>query len=295
LSESNRFCNTLVDRIVPGKPNQNLLSQLESELIYKDELIIVAEVYKLWAIEGDEHVKKILSFALADPSVIITPDIDIYRELKLRLLNGTHTLSCGLAFLAGIKTVKEAMDDERVSLFISNLMLEEISVAIPYPVPADTAIEFSNNVLDRFRNPHIEHHWQSISVNYTAKVLMRVVPVLKRYYELFGEAPARLACGFAAYILFMRSTKQENGCYYGEFKGEKYLIDDDKASLFFKHWQNTDIKTVVNNLLSDTDLWSVNLTKLPGFADAVILYLGEIMEKGVQEAISKLDLNNSPA
>jgi tagaturonate reductase len=295
LSESNRFCNTLVDRIVPGKPNQNLLSQLESELIYKDELIIVAEVYKLWAIEGDEHVKKILSFALADPSVIITPDIDIYRELKLRLLNGTHTLSCGLAFLAGIKTVKEAMDDERVSLFISNLMLEEISVAIPYPVPADTAIEFSNNVLDRFRNPHIEHHWQSISVNYTAKVLMRVVPVLKRYYELFGEAPARLACGFAAYILFMRSTIQENGCYYGEFKGEKYLIDDDKASLFFKHWQNTDIKTVVNNLLSDTDLWSVNLTKLPGFADAVILYLGEIMEKGVQEAISKLDLNNSPA
>lgn len=294
LSESNSFCNTLVDRIVPGKPNQNLLRQLEPELIYKDELIIVAEVYKLWAIEGDEHIKKILSFASADPCVVITPDIGIYRELKLRLLNGTHTLSCGLAFLAGIKTVKEAMDNERVSLFISNLMLEEISAAIPYPVPAKIALEFSNKVLDRFRNPHIEHQWQSISVNYTTKVLMRVIPVLKRYYELFGQAPARMACGFAAYILFMRSAVLENGSYYGQFNGEKYLIDDDKASLLFKHWQNTDVKIVVCNLLSDTNLWSANLTELPGYADTVILYLEEIMEKGVQETISKLDLNNLP-
>ncbi|WP_411275557.1 tagaturonate reductase [Daejeonella sp.] len=291
LTEANYFCNTLVDRIVPGKPNHAPEGQFAPGVAYEDELIIVAEVYKLWAIEGDEHVKKVLSFASADPDIIISPDIEIYRELKLRLLNGTHTLSCGLAFLSGIKTVKEAMDNDAVSSFISNLMLEEISGAIPYPVPANKAIEFSNNVLDRFRNPHIEHYWQSICTNYTAKITMRVLPVLKRHYELFGHAPRRLAFGFAAYILFMRVTVIENGSYYGEFNGNKYLIDDDKAPLFYKYWQNKEVKSLVTQLFDDQDLWKTELSKFPGFADTVIFYLENILENGVQESLRRLNTN----
>ena len=81
----------------------------------------MSEVYRLWAIEGDEQVQQVLSFADADSGVVITPDIDIYRELKLRLLNGTHTLSCGVAFLAGFDTVKEAMDDSRYGRFYLGL------------------------------------------------------------------------------------------------------------------------------------------------------------------------------
>jgi len=43
--------------------------------------------------------------------VIIAPNIERYRERKLRLLNGTHTLNCGLVHLAGFKTVSEVMAD----------------------------------------------------------------------------------------------------------------------------------------------------------------------------------------
>lgn len=295
LTDSNHFCNTLVDRIVPGKPLRALESQSAPAVLYEDELTIVAEVYKLWAIEGDEHVKNVLSFASADPGIIISPDIEIYRELKLRLLNGTHTLSCGLAFLAGIKTVKDAMDNVAVSFFISNLMLKEISGAIPYPVPAEKAIEFSNDVIDRFRNPHIEHYWQTICTNYTAKVSMRVLPVLKRYYELFGQAPHRIAFGFAAYILFMRVTLFEHGSYYGELNGDKYLIDDDKAPLFFKYWQNKQIKNLVTELFTDQDIWKTELSQFPGFAEAVIIYLEDIMKNGVLEALGRLDTKELPA
>ena len=97
-------------------------------------LLIMSEVYRLWAIEGGEHVKNILSFADADEGVIIAPDITIYKELKLRLLNGTHTLSCGLAFLAQFVSVKEAMDNETISSFMNDLMLNELAPAIPYEV-----------------------------------------------------------------------------------------------------------------------------------------------------------------
>src|SRR5690606_14530707 len=130
IEESNYFCNSLVDRIVPGKPHVDLKQQLEQELGYKDQLLIMSEVYSLWAIEGNEKVKHVLSFAQTDPGVVVTPDIGLHRELKLRLLNGTHTLSCGIAFLSGFPTVKDAMDNAEMSAYIENLMKQEIAKSI---------------------------------------------------------------------------------------------------------------------------------------------------------------------
>jgi tagaturonate reductase len=69
-----------------------------------------------------------LTFANADQGIIITPDINLHRELKLRLLNGTHTLSCAPAFLAGCSTVKQAMDHQTIAAFITSLMRDEIGL-----------------------------------------------------------------------------------------------------------------------------------------------------------------------
>src|SRR5690606_36954792 len=137
-------------------------SSLQEELGYTDKLLTMSEVYSLWAIEGNDKVKEKLSFAEVDNGVIITPDINLHRELKLRMLNGTHTLSCGVAFLAGFETVKSAMDSPKMSDFMSNLMQKEIAPAIPYEISEEVSTNFSNNVLDRFRNPYIKHLWLSI-------------------------------------------------------------------------------------------------------------------------------------
>ncbi len=176
LDTSVIFCNTLVDRIVPGKPDPEKLASLEQELGYHDELLTMSEVYRLWAIAGDDKVQQVLSFAPVDAGIVIAPDIAVYRELKLRLLNGTHTLSCGVAFLVGQDTVKQAMGHESVSDFISGLMQDEIALAIPYPVEPAVALDFSRKVLDRFRNPHLEHQWLSITLNYTSKLKAAVSP-----------------------------------------------------------------------------------------------------------------------
>ena len=83
LEKHNRFCSSLVDRIVPGKPDAGFQASIETELGYTDSLLTMSEVYRLWAIEGDEYVKSVLSFAQADGGVVIEPNIDIHRELKL--------------------------------------------------------------------------------------------------------------------------------------------------------------------------------------------------------------------
>jgi len=55
-----------------------------------------------------------------------------------------------------------------ISNFVKELMTNEIAKAIPYELPQEDAQAFAGKVLDRFRNPSIEHHWINISLNYTS-------------------------------------------------------------------------------------------------------------------------------
>ncbi len=269
LKTHNRFCNSLVDRIVPGKPDIEMTDNLQKKLGYEDGLMVLSEVYRLWAIQGDEHVRNVLSFAQADSGVIIERDIEIYRELKLRMLNGTHSLQCGMSYLLGFRLVKDVMANGYLSRIITNLMLGEIALAIPYKIDSKTRDRFGRMVLDRFRNPFLNHKLLDISVQYTTKMKMRNIPILLQYYKEFGKAPELFAMGFAAYLQFMKAEKEVNGTYYGESNGAYYPINCNFAPYFYEQWQNFDLEKV----LANRSLWGEDLTQLEGFADAVRKYL----------------------
>jgi tagaturonate reductase len=288
LEEHNCFCNSLVDRIVPGKPDADQLAEIEKQLGYSDNLLIMSEAYKLWAIEGDEHVKNILSFAKVDQGVVITKDINSFRELKLRLLNGAHTLSCGIAFLAGLDTVKEAMDDIKMSSFISELMMDELIPSIPYDVEADQAIAFGKSVLDRFRNPEIRHQWINITVQYSSKMKMRCLPVLLKHYRNYETVPELFAFGFAAYLAFMKPVALIDGVYYGEYNGKQYPIQDDQAGVFYKRWAELGTAALTEEVLRDNAYWEEDLHALPEFNSAVVENLEFILNRGMKEALERI-------
>lgn len=272
LEEANDFCDTLVDRIVPGALRPHDVKHTEEYLGYNDELMIMSEVYSLWAIEtGRQSTRDILSFAAADKGVIITEKIDKFRNLKLRLLNGAHTFSCGLALLSGFETVKEAMDNAYFERFINDLMVAEISkTLVSEAIKEEEAVQFSKSVLDRFRNPYIEHRWESISKQYTAKMMMRNIPTLLAYYERFQKVPRHMALGFAAYLYFMRSEKTADGQYFRYSYGKQIPIEDSKAEILNAHWNKLSFEEAVHEILSDINLWDTDLTKLTGFEEAVM-------------------------
>jgi tagaturonate reductase len=286
LNSSSHFCSSLVDRIVPGKPDPETTKLLESKWGYTDQLMSVCEPYRLWAIEGDEVVRKVLSFYSVDPGVIITPDITKFKELKLRMLNATHTLSCGLAFLSGFKLVKAAMEDELFESYIESLMMDEISPAIPFEISASDKQKFGMQVLDRFRNPYLQHQWLSITMQYSSKLKMRVLPVLNKYYELYHKPPELISMGFAAYILFMRPVKKEMDKYYGLLDNEFYLINDDRVSEFFGLWDERSADAIVERVLSNKGLWGSDLTRLEGFANAVFKKLKGFIRSGTMSEIA---------
>ncbi len=290
LEAENSFCNSLVDRIVPGKPKGETLSEIQAKLGYEDDLLLVAETYRLWAIQGDEKVKEVLTFAEVDEGVKITKNIEQYRELKLRMLNGTHTLMCGMAFLSGFQTVKEALSDDLTEKFVTNLMMSELAPAIPYRIDAKIAQRYGREVLDRFRNPYLDHQWLSITLQYTMKMQLRNIPLLLNYYKEFNTVPQYFTRGFAAYLLFMKAVKEENGKYFGENAGKLYPIQCDSAKYFYETWKNHKTSEVVDIVLGNENLWGSDLRKLKGFAENVTTHLSNMMAIGVREVASALNV-----
>lgn len=287
LDYANDFCNTLVDRIVPGRLPAEDQKQIESQLGYKDKLMIMAEPFSLWAIEADsDRVSEVLSFAMADENIVIVPSIDKFKEIKLRLLNGTHTLSCGVAICAGFKTVKEAMDEGLFRMFVEQLMFQEIGLAIQSEVISKGDIEeFSRNVIDRFSNPYLEHRWENIAMNYTAKMAMRNIPILKKWYEKSTVVPHHIACGFAAYLSFM-NTENIDGQYVRMVGEHKIILQDEFASVLFSYWKNP--LTVTRNVLADDHLWGEDLSIYEGFLEAVTFNLKNIRDLGMHEALEMM-------
>ncbi len=288
LENHNQFCNSLVDRIVPGKPGKDQCKKTSETLGYTDELLTMSEVFRLWAIEGDERVKSVLSFCSADTGIVIARDITQFKELKLRLLNGTHSFNCGLAYLAGFDITRDAINDRYFSLFARTLMFNEISPAIPFKMNNETREDFAEKVLERFCNPFIDHQWLSISVQYTSKMKMRNIPLLKKFFERNQAPPSYMSLGFAGFLLFMKVVKKEGTRYWGERNGIFYEIKDDSAEYFFTLWQENNSENLVKAVLSNELLWEENLEELPGFGDAVSRHLVNLIEKGPSQVIKHL-------
>jgi tagaturonate reductase len=135
-------------------------------------------------------------------------------------------------------------------------------------------------VLDRFRNPFLRHQWLSITMQYSSKMAMRVVPVLNRYYELYGKPPELIATGFAAFILFMRPVKKELNKYFGILDNEHYWINDERAAYFFSLWQKVSVDELVYTLLANTELWQTDLGVLEGFGNLVTKKLKKMIQSG---------------
>lgn len=280
LNEHNTFCSTLVDRIVTGYPRGEV-EALQAELGYQDTFLDTAEYFYLFVIQGPKWLAKELRLDKLDLNVLIVDDIKPYKERKVAILNGAHTALVPVAFLSGLNTVGEALNDKHISAFVEKTIEQEIVPVLD--LPHDELVSFAQAVLSRFRNPFIQHQLLSIALNGMTKFRTRILPQLVSYQKAQGELPARLTFALAALIAF----------YRGERNGESYpLQDDEKWITRFKSlWSGVNngevaLGTLVNDVLGDKEHWEQDLLQVPGLAKQVEQQLQAIIDKGMRAAVS---------
>lgn len=277
INEDNIFCNTLVDRIVPGYPKDKI-ERLTNELGYKDNLVVEGEQFHLWVIEGPKTVREEFPAEACGLNVVFTDNMEPYRTRKVRILNGAHTSLVPVGYLYGIEKVRESLEDEVVGSFLKDALFEEICPTLD--LPTKELEQFSNDVLDRFRNPYLEHALMSISLNSVSKYKTRVLPSVLEYINRKNALPKRLLFSLAALIAF----------YKGDRNGETIELKDNQEVLdFFKaQWVSSDHDAIVKNVISNVDFWGEDLSQYKGLHQLVSKNLENIIVNGMQKALQTL-------
>jgi tagaturonate reductase len=277
------FCNTLVDRIVPGAPSPERRAELEGILGYRDALMTVCEPYRLFAIECPEDCRGALRFADADPGIILAPDIEPYRLRKVRLLNGAHTLLAPVALQCGASTVFDAMSDDIVGAYLRRTMYDELVAALDAPA----ATTFAREVMERFSNPYLAHSLFDITLHGTTKMKVRVIPSILDFAAKEHRVPELIAFGFAAFLLFLRGDLQAIR------RSEGLSVPaDEQAARIREMWTIAGAGHaagfVAHEACTDESLWGTSLAAIPGFEKAVASQLAKMEAAGVKEALSQL-------
>jgi tagaturonate reductase len=288
IKGANYFLNTLVDRIVPGYPRAEA-ETLRSELGYDDKLIVAAEYFHLWVIEGPKHLADELPFTKAGLNVVWTDDLTPYRTRKVRVLNGAHTASVLTAYLAGLDTVRDMVEDPVFGAFVRRAVFDEILPTVL--LPEKEKLAYAESVLERFRNPFVRHELLSISLNSASKWKVRVLPSLLDFQKSQGRIPAALAFSLAGLIAFYRGTPVTSNELTGRRGEQAYPIRDDAAVLAFfaDAWKKAettqDWATLAGSTLGRADVWGQDLNAIEGLTDYVAKSLAAIVTQGPRAAV----------
>ena len=267
IKENNYFANTLVDRIVSGYPED------ANELLpYEDKLLVTAEPFGFFAIEGHPIIKEEFPLDKLSNKIIFTDDVTPYKERKVRILNGGHTMSSLAALLGGKKTVGDIMGDELFTKFLHVGIYEEIIPTLN--LPKEELFSFAKSVFERFENPFIKHNLTSIALNSVSKFKARLIPSILDYYP--RGMPKALMLSFAALIVF--------------YKGDLYEPNDDSSviNFFSELWKDNDYRKIAEETCKNKDFWGVDLSLLDGFVEKTEENIKGIIENTIISEVEKI-------
>lgn len=275
VSDACTYHSTLVDRIVPGYPRAEI-EEYNSKLDYEDNLIVAAEPFFLWAIEGGDDLKAKLPFHKTDLNVKIVDDIRPFKMIKVRILNGAHTAMVPFSLLHGNKLVMETVNGDFTGKFV-NSVISEISETLDMDKNEITA--YSEEVMDRFKNPFIKHALADIALNSVSKFKVRVLPSLLGYFNTNKKLPVNLTFSFASLIRF----------YKGTWNDQNLPVKDgeDITTFFNGLWKSDDYEKIARLTLQNKSFWDQDLTEIPGLTRAITIALEEIDANGIENGFAK--------
>ena len=273
--------NTLVDRIVPGYP-QETIEALQERCGVEDRLMVKAEPYHLWVIEAPDPLAAEFPASRAGRNVLFTHNEELYHRRKVTLLNGPHTLLSPVGYLSGLDTVRQCVEDERVGEYVQRVMMQELLPTLD--LPREELTEYACGVMERFKNPSIHHYLTSIMLNSFPKFKARDLPALKRYLEQQGCVPIGIVTGLAAIITY----------YKGESRGTATAQPQDAPEtlkLLTSLWGDGDLSALARGVLSARFIWDEDLNPIPGLSLLLERQLRSIQEKGMRGALGEMGLN----
>lgn len=221
MEENVTFPNSMVDRITPATRPEDI-ERLNKENGTDDKAPVYCEDFIQWVVEDN--------FAASRPAwetvgAQMTDDVTAFENMKLSLLNASHTLLSYPSFLYGYRKVDAAMHDERIAKFVRQFM--DIDITPYVPAPKDTDLElYKQTLCERFGNRTVSDQVARLCFDGASKFPVYVMPNLEK---MIGDDKEliRVAYLFAAYRHYLKYHTDDNGEQF-EVADPWLTVDDHK-------------------------------------------------------------------
>jgi fructuronate reductase len=276
LDRSVSFPNSMVDRIVPGTDDRHR-AMAQARLGVHDAVPVPAEPFTMWVLEDD--------FAGGRPAwdqvgVTFTDDVAPYELMKLRLLNGTHSLLAYLGALDGRATIPEARAQAFVETAARDLIAREYlpTLTLPPGVDADTYVA---QLFSRWSNTVLADRTSRVGSDGSVKLPQRITePVL--HHRAAGVVPEHIALTVAGFLACVAPLAG-----FDPGPEARAMVDPARDRLAALAAHAGTAADLVAAVLHEGEIFAPSLGEDPAFADRIAHHLQTITNAGVRAAAAE--------
>ncbi len=193
------FPSTMVDRIVPAVTPETL-DKIEHLTGVRDPAGVACEPFRQWVVE-DNFVAGRPEWEKAGAELVA--DVIPFEEMKLRMLNGSHSFLAYLGYLAGYQHINDCMEDENYRQAAHALMLNEQAPTLK--VKGVDLGRYADLLIARYSNPALRHRTWQIAMDGSQKLPQRMLDSVR--WHLAHLAHQRsfplLALGVAGWMRYV--------------------------------------------------------------------------------------------
>ncbi|MGE7368858.1 mannitol dehydrogenase family protein [Neorhizobium sp. NPDC001467] len=193
IKDNAAFPSSMVDRIVPAATEETR-TRAQKLLGVEDALAIETEPFMQWVIE-DRFVSGRPQWEAG--GALFVDNVEPYEKMKLRLLNGSHTLIAHLGLLHGLEYVRDVMAVPN----LRDMVVRHMKAVLPTldPVPGIDLDDYTQQLIARFANPAIAHRNAQIASDSSQKLPQRIFAPASEILAT-GDDAAEFALVVAAWI-----------------------------------------------------------------------------------------------
>ncbi|QDC10806.1 mannitol dehydrogenase family protein [Oceanicola sp. D3] len=264
------FPSTMVDRITPAATPETL-ADAEAMTGQRDEAAVETEAFTQWVIED--------SFPTGRPAweaagAMFVADVKPYEEMKLRMLNGAHSMLAYTGFLSGHRHVSDVMQDASLAALVRR-HLAAAAATLP-ELPGVDFAAYAEALCTRFSNPHLRHQTYQIAMDGTEKLPQRILAPAEVAVSK-GHSVEPFAFAIAAWMRYAMGKTDA---------GEAFELRDPREAELRRFANDTDdTATTVSNLMEMPGLFPKSLIANPRLHRSVTAKLDAMRQSGMAGAI----------
>ncbi|MDF2779555.1 MAG: fructuronate reductase, partial [Enterobacteriaceae bacterium] len=236
----------------------------------EDPCAISCEPFIQWVIE-DNFVAGRPEWEAA--GVQMVEDVLPWEQMKLRMLNGSHSFLAYLGYLAGFAHINDCMADAHFRAAARRLMLDEQAPTLR--ITGVDLTDYAESLLARFANPALQHRTWQIAMDGSQKLPQRMLESI-RLHLTRGTPWPLLALGVAGWMRYVSGVDDA---------GNAIDVRDPLADTFREKVAQSSEHERVAALLSLSEIFGNDLPQNPAFVSGIEAAWQRIATQGAHQAV----------